>query len=138
MMRAPMADRGAAEGCDGTPAEGVYAGAPDLLQEATALTRLAERWRVEACAAALRGEPYEVGDVQERLYLLRRAVLSDRLALVYPDDEKFVIEAAHLADRLAAFDHEHGTHRGPIGPGTITWALSGRLYVRQEYGHRGE
>ncbi|MER7694853.1 hypothetical protein [Streptomyces sp. NPDC097610] len=130
-----MADPIPVKGGGGPSPSHAYTDAPDLLQEATELTRLAERLRIEATVASLGGQPYELDELQERLYLLRWAALSDRLALAYPDAEQFVIDATQTAHRLATFDRAHGTHRGLIGPGANGWAHSHRSYVRQEYGH---
>ncbi|MER6442345.1 hypothetical protein ABT275_39405 [Streptomyces sp. NPDC001185] len=122
---------------EGVPsAEQSYRGAPDVLSEAAALSRLAEFMLVEAKISALREETAETDFPQERLYLLRRAALSDRLALEYPEVEQFVVEALKTADRLVEFDRARGSHRGPAEPGARIWANYHRGYVRQEYFYR--
>ncbi|MFH8343126.1 hypothetical protein [Streptomyces sp. AM6-12] len=155
-----MPDPITGEGFDAPSPEVAYMSAPDMLHEAAELARISERLQVEAnvsCAevspssvtwvaaartrrastASIAGEPYEPDEHQERLYLLRRAALADRLSIAYPDVEDFVTDAAQLAHRLAEFDREHDTHGGPHGPGAIEWDPSHRPYVRQEYDHWG-
>lgn len=124
-------------GFDAPSPEVAYMGAPDMLQEAAELTRISERLQVEATTASIKGVPYEPDEHQERLYLLRRAALSDRLSIAHPDVEDFLTDAVQLAHQLAEFDREHGTHGGPLGPGAIEWDPSHRPYVRQEYDHWG-
>ncbi|MEU0743958.1 hypothetical protein [Streptomyces sp. NPDC006134] len=132
-----MPDPITGEGFDAPTPEVAYMGAPDLLQEAADLTRISERLQAEASIAGQKGEPYEVDEHRERLYLLRRAALADRLSLAYPDAEDFLTDAVQLAHQLAEFDREHDTHVGPLGPSAIEWDPSHRPYVRQEYDHWG-
>ncbi|QKZ20595.1 hypothetical protein [Streptomyces chartreusis] len=132
-----MPDPITGEGFDAPSPEVAYMGAPPLLREAAELVELSERLQVEASTAAIKGEPYEPDEHQERLYLLRRAALADRLSIEYPDVEEFVTDAAQMAHRLAEFDRQHDTHVGPIGPTAIEWDPSHRPYVRQEYDHWG-
>ncbi|MFF1700035.1 hypothetical protein ACFVXC_41445 [Streptomyces sp. NPDC058257] len=132
-----MPDPITGEGFDAPSPEVAYMGAPDLLQETVAITRISERLRVEASVAGHKGEPYEVDEHQERLLLLRRAALADRLSIAHPEVEEFLTDAVQLAHQLAKFDREHDTHAGPHGPGAIEWDPSHRPYVRQEYDHWG-
>lgn len=115
-------------GFDAPTPEVAYMGAPDLLIEAAELRLI---------AAQLQAGTYEPKGSQERLYLLRRAALADRMSLAHPDVEDFLTDAVRLAHALATFDREHGTHKGPLGPGAIEWDPSHRPYVRQEYDHWG-
>ncbi|MFJ2561349.1 MULTISPECIES: hypothetical protein [unclassified Streptomyces] len=131
-----MPDPVTGEGFDAPSPEVAYMGAPDLIHETAELTALSERLRAETANAVAEGT-YEFDEHQERLILLRRAALSDRLSLAYPDVEEFVTDAAKLAHELARFDRDHGTHQGPIGPGAIEWDPSHRPYIRQEYDHWG-
>jgi hypothetical protein len=121
------------EGFDAPSPAVAYKVAPDMLSEAASLTELSERLQVEAATASMAGEPYEPDEYQERLYLLRRAALADRLSIAYPDVEDFLNDAVQLAHKLAEFDREHDTHEGKYGPGAIEWDPSHRPYVRQEY-----
>ncbi|MYT20260.1 hypothetical protein GTW69_08145 [Streptomyces sp. SID7760] len=132
-----MPDPITGEGFDAPSPEVAYMGAPDMLEEAARLTEVSQRLQVEAATASIAGEPYEPDEYQERLYLLRRAALADRLSIAYPDAEDFLSDAVQLAHQLAKFDREHDTHTGPHGPGAIEWDPSHRPYVRQEYDHWG-
>lgn len=131
-----MPDPITGEGFDAPSPEVAYMGAPELVHETHEVLQTVTRLQAETAAAVAEGT-YEFDVDQERLLLLRRAALSDRLSLTYPDVEAFVTDAAQLAHQLARFDREHGTHQGPIGPGAIEWDPSHRPYVRQEYDHWG-
>ncbi|MFJ8982661.1 hypothetical protein [Streptomyces sp. NPDC102282] len=132
-----MPDPITGEGFDAPSPEVAYMGAPDPLKEAASLTELSQHLQVEAATASIAGERYEPDEYVERLYLLRRAALADRLSIEYPDAEDFLNDAVQLAHKLAEFDREHDTHAGPHGPGAIEWDPSHRPYVRQEYDHWG-
>ncbi|MDX3500106.1 hypothetical protein PV735_46675 [Streptomyces turgidiscabies] len=132
-----MPDPITGEGFDAPTPEVAYMGAPDMLHEVADLTAISERLQVETATAGTKGETYEPDKHQERLYLLRRAALSDRLSLAHPDVEDFLTDAVQLAHQLAEFDRKHDTHVGPIGPSAIEWDPSHRPYVRQEYDHWG-
>ncbi|WP_208882413.1 hypothetical protein [Streptomyces armeniacus] len=118
-QQAPRSDR-LPPAPDGTP----YADAPSLLAEID--------WLVDA---ALSGS---FGRVLEREFWLRKAAMDDRIALA---DERepgsgrateTAAEAEASAHRLAQFDQDHGSARGPVPPAEVKGA-SYRPYVRQEY-----
>ncbi|MGW6412186.1 hypothetical protein ACWF95_34035 [Streptomyces vinaceus] len=132
-----MPDPITGNGFDAPSPETAYKSAPSLLQETAAITRISERLQAEASIAGHKGEPYEADEHQERLLLLRRAALADRLSLAHPEDEAFLADAVQLAQQLAKFDREHDTHAGSYEPGAIEWDPSHRPYVRQEYDHWG-
>ncbi|MFF3460461.1 hypothetical protein ACFYXH_40525 [Streptomyces sp. NPDC002730] len=130
-----MPDPITGEGFNAPSPEVAYMGAPDMVEEAADLTRIATRLQAEAADASIHGEPYEPDEHAGRLYLLRRAALADRLSLAHPEVEEFLTDAVQLSQNLARFDREHDTHVGPHGPSSIEWDPSARPYVRQEYDH---
>ncbi|WP_326655634.1 hypothetical protein [Streptomyces sp. NBC_01750] len=130
-----MPDPITGEGFNAPSPEVAYMGAPDMVEELLALTRIATRLQAEAADASAHGEPYEPDEHAGRLYLLRRAALADRLSLAHPEVEEFLTDAVQLSQNLARFDREHDTHVGPHGPSSIEWDPSARPHVRQEYDH---
>ncbi|WP_017238148.1 hypothetical protein [Streptomyces sp. SS] len=126
-----MPDPTTGAGFDAPTPEVAYLSAPKMLSEAAALLDLSARRQAATAAAVAAGGTYE--DPDERTYLLRRAALADRLSIEYPDVEDFLTDAVRLAHELAAYDRDHGTGQGPIGPDAIEWDPSHRPYVRQEY-----
>ncbi|NUK09492.1 hypothetical protein HRW18_16065 [Streptomyces lunaelactis] len=115
-------------GFDAPTPEAAYRVAPDPLQEALALMRISTDLTVAQAT----------GEEGERLYLLRRAALADRMAIAEPDVQEYQQDAVELSQALAKFDREH-RHlvSGPHGPDSIEWDPSARPYVRQEYDARG-
>ncbi|MFG2903320.1 hypothetical protein ACGFZH_40365 [Streptomyces zaomyceticus] len=71
----------------------------------------------------------------ERVLLLKRAALADRLALAAPADTTSQRTALREAHALMVFDVAHRTGRGPVGPDCAETDAAGgaRAYVRQEY-----
>lgn len=132
-----MPDPVTGAGFDAPSPEVAYMGAPDMVRESAELMRISTRMKMEAADAAAHGRPYEPYENHARLYLLRRAALSDRLSLAHPDVPEFLDDAVQLSQQLKKFDQDHDTHLGPIGPGSMEWDPSARPYVRQEYDHWG-
>ncbi|POX58880.1 hypothetical protein C3492_35715 [Streptomyces sp. Ru62] len=120
------------EGFDApTPAE-AYAGAPELRREMHAVLELgAVR---DGRRAGMVTEPPTADDtVAERVYLLRRAALMDRMAMDDPGPGARGA-AARAAYQLAQFDHQHpAMTAGPHAPRSSEFDVSQRPYVRQEY-----
>ncbi|MET7621773.1 hypothetical protein ACWC5O_44885 [Streptomyces sp. NPDC001450] len=123
-----MPDPQTGAGFDAPTPDAAYRVAPDPLQEAAALLRISTQLTVQA------QQSQELDEEQERLYILRRAALADRMAIAEPEDERYQREAVELSQTLAQFDREH-RHlvSGPRGPDSIEWDPSARPYVRQEY-----
>lgn len=97
--------------------EVAYAAAPPLHLEADELMRLRPS-----------------GLMLKREWLLRHAAFSDRQTVdADPADGKAQTAALRPIQKLLAFDIEHGTTAGPIGPDNDEWADFPRGYVRQEY-----
>lgn len=134
------------DGFEAPRPEEVYAHAPDMLRESADLMRVATARQVEAAAQAAKGEsldrhlygdPAKFEDEEhhqehERLYLLRRAALADRLAIEWPAEEPFLRDAVQTSQALIAFDRKHPhLAPGPIGPNSPEWDPSARPYVRQ-------
>ncbi|MFI8177955.1 hypothetical protein ACIF6H_32195 [Streptomyces microflavus] len=69
----------------------------------------------------------------DRVFLLRRAALMDRMAVEDPGAGARGA-AVRAAIELARFDHQHPQMTaGPYGPQSIQFDFSQRPYVRQEY-----
>lgn len=70
---------------------------------------------------------------------LRQAALMDRIALQEAAEytpgaaAKAIATAWDTAREVARFDAEHGTHAGPIDPGSSECRQDYRAYLRQEY-----
>ncbi|MFF4902592.1 hypothetical protein [Streptomyces sp. NPDC001068] len=120
------------DGFDAPTPDVAYAAAPDLRQE---------MYDVMALGAARDGRRRGVvvvpsaadGALAERIYLLRRAALLDRMAIDDPAHgaRGFANKAAF---RLAAFDRDNARLvAGPHGPMSIEFDPGQRPYVRQEY-----
>ncbi|MFF5859994.1 hypothetical protein ACFY8B_30985 [Streptomyces sp. NPDC012751] len=137
-LRPPRTDGGV--GVDATPDNGehidvpppheAYANAPDLRREIHRVLALeAERDGRRAGPGA--GSPAGA-TTAERVRLLRRAALMDRLALEAPGPGP-VAAAEETAGQLVLHDRRHpGLVAGPHRPDAITLAAA-RRYVRQEY-----
>ncbi|KAB7833531.1 hypothetical protein [Streptomyces mobaraensis] len=97
-----------------------------LLPEAYAVQRL----------QVLAGD-HDAGPEQMRTYLLRRAVLDDRLAPVMPeplyDGATYEQDAVETGQRLLDHDRTHHSHRGPVPAGDPRWDFDLLGYVRQEH-----
>jgi hypothetical protein len=97
-----------------------------LLPEAYAVQRL----------QILAGD-HDAGPEQVRTYLLRRAVLADRLAPVLPeplyDGSTYEQDAAETGQSLLDHDRAHRSHRGPVPAGDRRWDADPVGYVRQEH-----
>ncbi|MFJ9563736.1 hypothetical protein ACIRQQ_27370 [Streptomyces fuscichromogenes] len=113
------------------PPHEAYADAPDLRRELHQVLALgAERDGRQAGPAtgALAG-----GRAAERVWLLRRAALMDRMALGDPGPGP-VAAAAETAGQLVLHDRRHpDLATGPYPPDPITPARGHRHYVRQAY-----
>jgi hypothetical protein len=76
---------------------------------------------------------------REREQRLRKAALLDRIALFEAAEyapgvaADAIATAVSAARKLGAYDAEHDTSAGPIGPGSPEWDPCHRPYVRQEY-----
>lgn len=105
-----------------------YAGAPLLVDELEDVLQLSA-----ALLQAVRTGAEDTAD--ERVLLLRRAALADRLALAAPHDSTAQHRAIRAAHVLMTFDVVHHTGRGPYGADSIEADGAGgpRAYVRQEY-----
>ncbi|MEU6592309.1 hypothetical protein ABZ923_24290 [Streptomyces sp. NPDC046881] len=119
------------EGIDVPPPHEAYAGAPDLRHEMHEVLAL-EAERDGRRAGPGTGPPADT-TAAERVRLLRRAALMDRLACAAPGPGP-VAAAADTAGQLVLHDRRHpGLVAGPRHPDTVMRAVSRRLYVRQEY-----
>ncbi|MGW3154569.1 hypothetical protein [Streptomyces sp. NPDC001089] len=130
MSTAVNADTG--DGFDAPiPAE-AYAHAPDLRREMHEVMEMGaarDGRRDGMVTGPLPDDPA----VAERVFLLRRAALMDRMAI---DDAGAGARGAAVraASHLAQFDARHPAMvAGPHGPQSIEFDPSRRPYVRQEY-----
>ncbi|WP_240499074.1 hypothetical protein [Streptomyces prasinus] len=113
-----------------TPTE-AYANAPNLRREMREVMELGaiRDGRRNGVVA----EPPSDSAAAERVYLLRRAALMDRMAVEDPGPGARGA-AARAAYELAQFDHRHpAMTAGRHGPLAIEFDPSQRPYVRQEY-----
>ncbi|MEV6424990.1 hypothetical protein [Streptomyces sp. NPDC051662] len=124
-----------------TPAE-AYADAPDLRREMHEVMELGAV-RDGRRDGMVTGPPAPDAAAAERVFLLRRAALMDRMAVDDPGTGARGA-AVRAAFDLAQFDHRHPElTAGPHGPRSIEFDPSQRPYVRQEYaawiaaGHSG-
>lgn len=106
-----------------------YAGALPIMDE------LADVLHVTAIFLNLARSGAPVAAEDDRMLLIKRAALADRLALAAPADVTAQRTAVYEARALMAFDVAHGTNRGPVGPDAVETDAAGgsRAYVRQEY-----
>ncbi|MEU2380385.1 hypothetical protein [Streptomyces misionensis] len=113
-----------------TPAE-AYADAPDLRREMREVMELGAIRDGRRDGVVTVPPPDAVA--ADRVYLLRRAALMDRLAVEDPGPGARGA-AARAAYELAQFDHRHpAMTAGRYGPQAIEFDPSQRPYVRQEY-----
>lgn len=113
------------------PAE-AYANAPELRREMHEVLELGAA-RDGRCTGMVTIPPAADDAAAERVYLLRRAALMDRMAVDDPGPgaRGAAVRAACL---LAAFDRHHVEMvAGPHGPTSPEFDPSQRPYVRQEY-----
>jgi hypothetical protein len=113
------------------PAE-AYANAPELRREMHEILELGAAR--DGRRAGMVTMPHEADDITaERVYLLRRAALMDRMAVDDPGPGARGA-AVKAACQLAEFDREH-PHMvaGPHDPSSPEFDPSQRPYVRQEY-----
>ncbi|MFD5588802.1 hypothetical protein ACFWII_33980 [Streptomyces sp. NPDC127063] len=114
-----------------TPAE-AYANAPDLRREMRTVMELGAI-RDGRRDGVVTGPPPSDAVVADRVYLLRRAALMDRMAVEDPGPGARGA-AVRAAFELAQFDHQHpAMTAGRYGPMAIEFDPSQRPYVRQEY-----
>lgn len=113
---------------DGPGPDEAYAGALPLDDELADILALST-----ALLHAARTGTDDVAD--ERILLLRRAVLTDRLALAAPYDTTAQSRAIREAHVLMTFDVVHHSGRGEFTADSIEADGAGgpRAYVRQEY-----
>lgn len=114
-----------------TPSE-AYAAAPDLRREMREVMELGavRDGRREGVVAE---PPAPDAAAAERVFLLRRAALMDRMAVDDPGPGARGA-AVRAAFDLAQFDRQHpAMTAGPHGPQSIEFDPSQRPYVRQEY-----
>ncbi|MGW5042153.1 hypothetical protein ACWEQK_28750 [Streptomyces parvulus] len=114
-----------------TPSE-AYADAPALRREMHEVMELGAV-RDGRREGAVTGPPAPDAAATDRVFLLRRAALMDRMAV---DDPGHGARGAAVraAFKLAQFDDEHPQLiAGPHGPYSIEFDPSQRPYVRQEY-----
>ncbi|MEV0580943.1 hypothetical protein [Streptomyces sp. NPDC050392] len=113
---------------DGPGPDEAYAGALSLGDELTEVLALST-----ALLQAARTGTEDL--VDERTLLLRRAALTDRLALATPHDTTAQSRAIREAHILMTFDVVHHTGRGEFAADSIQADGAGgpRAYVRQEY-----
>jgi hypothetical protein len=106
-----------------------YAGGRPVLDE------LADVLQVMTATLQLAKAGHNVPVPDERLMLLKRAAVTDRLALAAPADVHAQRTAMREALALLVFDGAHDTERGPLSPDSPEWDAAGgpRAYVRQEY-----
>ncbi|MFF3159856.1 hypothetical protein [Streptomyces sp. NPDC057910] len=125
--------------------EEAYANAPELLREAAEVMRLGTALTVQAAHAARAIDrrsddaPGSNGLARERVYLLRRAALADRLAIEWPAEEPFLRDAMETSQALIAFDRRHPRFVPPgiEGPRSPEWDPSARPYTRACYTAQG-
>ncbi|MEH0589816.1 hypothetical protein QA942_39625 [Streptomyces sp. B21-106] len=114
-----------------TPSE-AYADAPDLRREMREVMELGAV-RDGRRAGMVTEPPPPDAAATERVYLLRRAALMDRMAVEDPGPGARGA-AVRTAFELAQFDHQHpAMTAGRHGPYSIEFDPSQRPYVRQEY-----
>ncbi|MFJ7424114.1 hypothetical protein ACIQXD_36850 [Streptomyces uncialis] len=113
---------------DGPGPDEAYAGALPLDDELADVMSLST-----ALLQAARTGTDTIGD--ERTLLLKRAALTDRLALATPHDTTAQSRAIREAHILMTFDVVHHTGRGEFAADSIEADGAGgpRAYVRQEY-----
>jgi hypothetical protein len=117
------------EGFDAPAPDAAYPGAPEIVREISNVLALTTRLH--------RADNRDTAT--EREQRLRKAALLDRIALFEAAEYApgVAAEAIAMAEagarKLAAYDTEHDTSAGPIGPGSPEWDPSHRPYVRQEY-----
>ncbi|MFJ8489105.1 hypothetical protein ACIRBZ_12175 [Streptomyces sp. NPDC094038] len=112
------------------PVHKTYADAPDLRREMHQLLALGAE-RDGRQAGPVSGPPADP-TAAERAWLLRRAVLMDRMALGGGPGP--AAAAAETAEQLVRHDRRHpGLVAGPWYPDATTPAPGRRHYVRQEY-----
>ncbi|MEU0598141.1 hypothetical protein ABZ484_07770 [Streptomyces sp. NPDC006393] len=124
-------DPGTGEGFDAPVPGQAYANAPVLRREMHEVLALgAERdGRQARCLTA----PPRDAAAAERLLLLRRAALMDRMALDAPGTDA-VGAAIRTAEELVVYDRRHPELvAGPHRPDSVEFDLGRRPYVRQEY-----
>ncbi|MGW5202346.1 hypothetical protein [Streptomyces spiralis] len=124
-------DPGTGEGFDAPVPRQVYANAPDLRREMHEVLALgAERDGRRATSVTA---PPRDAVTAERLLLLRRAALMDRMALDAPGTDA-VGAAIRTAGELVLYDRRHADLvAGPYRPDSVEFDLGRRPYVRQEY-----
>ncbi|HLL33353.1 MAG TPA: hypothetical protein VK545_05540 [Streptomyces sp.] len=130
MTTALNADTG--EGFDAPPPAEAYAGAPELRREMHEVLELGAV-RDGRRAGIVAEPPSAASAAAERVYLLRRAALMDRMAVddPAPGARGAAVKAAY---HLAEFDRRHPEMvAGPHGPTSPEFDPSQRPYVRQEY-----
>ncbi|WP_433891764.1 hypothetical protein [Streptomyces sp. CA-111067] len=124
-----MIDPHTGEGFDAPAPDAAYAGAPAIVREISNV--LALTTSLHRCD--------RTADGREREQRLRKAALLDRIALFEATEyapgvaAEAIATAATAARKLAAYDTEHHTSTGPIGPNSPEWDPCHRPYVRQEY-----
>ncbi|MFE7235207.1 hypothetical protein ACWCRF_28385 [Streptomyces sp. NPDC002405] len=119
------------EDIEAPPPHEAYANAPDLRREMHQVLALGAE-RDGRQARTVTGPPVDAA-VAERVRLLRRAALMDRMALESPDPGP-VGAATQTAEQLLRYDRRRpDLVAGPYQPDAITLGPSRRRYVRQEY-----
>ncbi|GHI98202.1 hypothetical protein TPA0906_00680 [Streptomyces olivaceus] len=114
-----------------TPAE-AYADAPDLRREMHDVMELGAV-RDGRRAGMVTNPPTPGAAAADRVFLLRRAALMDRMAVDDPGPGARGA-AVRAAFELARLDRQHPQMTaGPHGPYSIEFDPSQRPYVRQEY-----
>lgn len=125
LIAAGYVDPETGAGFEAPPPEQAYRVAPGIAQEALELA---------LAVVDPSGDP-DVDEEQERLVLLRRAALADRVHLDHPGNERLGRDAVRLSQMLLAFDRErpHCAPVGVAGPDSPEWDPSARPYVRACY-----
>ncbi|MEW1551292.1 hypothetical protein [Streptomyces tsukubensis] len=120
------------EGFDAPLPAQAYATAPDLYREMREVMELGAARDARRSAMAT-GPLTPRAAAAERVYLLRRAALMDRMSVEDPGPGARGA-AARAALHLARFDREHpAMTAGPHGPLSTEFHPGQRPYVRQEY-----
>jgi hypothetical protein len=120
------------EGFDAPVPSEAYASAPELRNEMHEVLELGAA-RDGRRAGMVTVPPTADDAAAERVYLLRRAALMDRMAVDDPGPGARGA-AVRAAWELVQFDREHPEMvAGPHGPTSIEFDPSQRPYVRQEY-----
>ncbi|OEJ20857.1 hypothetical protein AR457_41865 (plasmid) [Streptomyces agglomeratus] len=120
------------DGFDAPTPSQAYADAPDLRREMHEVMELGaiHDGRHDGMVTELLPPDATAAD---RVFLLRRAALMDRMAVDDPGAGARGA-AARAAFELAQFDHRHpAMTAGPHGPRSMEFEPSQRPYVRQEY-----